>query len=248
MHRKSQFHNLLCCTISFVARATLATAITFVLTVIVTRPAQAQGGCALCLSDDFAVWTTSSSFLNTLAQDSSNPPGTFVVPTLGYSQLGLQVSGLGQEYQMTGLQSLRAFSAPFTFTTLATATQGTANPIAIFLASADLTHYLTVSVNFSTTYDGIWADANNIDPLWQLGEQFSPPIVPALDTLYQFTVTVDASGDATVTVESSDGMPLGTLTGLTPGTGPFYVVLGQKIGDAPAGPQTASYKSVSLHP
>ncbi len=245
MQSKNRFRNLLCRAISCTSTAALAMA--FVLTVVTARPAEAQGGCAICLNDDFATWSTSSSFLTALAQASSNPPGSFVSPTLGFGQLGLEMSGLSQDYQFTGMQSLLAYSAPFTFTTYATAAQGTANPIAIFLANADLTQYVTVSVNFSSTYDGIWVNATNIDAIWQLGEQFQPTISPALNTLYEFIVTVDDSGNSTVTVKAQ-GNVLGTLSGLTPGTGPFYVVLGQKIGGVSPGSQTASYKSASLNP
>ncbi|MFZ0707004.1 MAG: hypothetical protein WAM71_15455 [Candidatus Korobacteraceae bacterium] len=112
--------------------------------------------------------------------------------------------------------------------------------------SSDLSQYLTVSVNLSPVYEGMWVNATNIGQLWQLGEQFQPPIIPSLNTSYQFTLTVDASGDATVTV-MSQGVTLGTLSNLTPGKGQFYVVLGQRIGNAPPGSQTAFWKYVTLH-
>lgn len=246
MHSKNQFRNLRFRTIS--CAATTALVLVFALTVVATQPAQAQyGGCAICLYDNFTIWTTDSPFLTALARASSNPPAAFVSPTLGFGQSGLEMSGPTQDYQTTGMQSLRAFSAPFTFTTFATATQGTADPIELFLANSDLTQYLTVTVSFNPTYNGIWADATNIAQLWQLGEQFQPPISPAFNTLYEFIVTVDGSGNATVTVKAQ-GTVLGTLSNLTPGTGPFYVVLGQRIGDAPPGSQAASWKSVSLNP
>lgn len=208
----------------------------------------AQGSCPLCLNDYFAQWTTNSTFLNNLAYYTSSPNGTFVPPALGFGQSGLQMSGLSADYTLTGVQSLVPFSAPFTFSTTAMASQGTANPIAIYLASNDLSQYVSVQVNFSSEYDGIWANAESVAPLWQLGEQFSPSITPSLDTLYQLIVAVDSSGNATVTVKNAQGSVLGTLTGLQcGGAGPFYVVLGQRVGNSP-GSQAASYKSVSLNP
>ena len=189
------------------------------------------------------LWTDSSSFLTALADGFSS---SFVTPQLAFSSLsGMQMSGPTQDSETTGVQSLATFTAPFTVVTYVTPVQGTANPLVIFLASADLTQYLTASVNFSQTYDGMWVDATNLGVLTQLGEQFSPPIVPAFNTLYQFIVTVDGSGNATVTVKAQ-GTVLGILSGLTPGTGPFYLVLGQRIGNAPPGPQVADWSSVTV--
>jgi hypothetical protein len=156
------------------------------------------------------------------------------------------MSGPTEDYQTTGMQSLKAFSAPFTATIFAAPVQGQADPIEIFLASADLSQYLTVSVNFNPTYEGIWVDATNLGALWQLGEQFSPQITPTYNAMYEFIISVDASGNATVTVEAQ-GNVLGTLSNPQPGKGPFYVVLGQRIGLAPQGSQAAFYKSVSLN-
>ena len=202
-------------------------------------------GTATGLNDFFTNWTTNSDLLNMLAQQSSNPPGTFVTPIIGYGQSGLQMGGTSQDYQFTGMQSVRSFSAPFTLSVYAVPVQGNGNPVNIFLVKGDLSQYLAVSVNFSPTYDGIWANATNLDPLTSLGEQFGPPILPAYNTLYQFTITVDSSGMATVTV-ISEGNMLGTLSSLPTGTGPFYIVLGQRIGLAPSGSQTAIYRSVEL--
>ena len=207
--------------------------------------------------DNFALWTTSSSFLTSLATASSSPPASFVPPTLGFNQLGLTMTGPAQDYQTTGVQSLNTLSPPFTVTISVTATQGTANPIAIFLASADLTQFLTVTANVTPTYEGMWATAPNISELWQLGEQFEPTITPAFNTLYQIIITVnsryssplvppssDAQAAAIVTVKNGQGTVLGTVLNLQPGTGPFYLVLGQRIGDGPTGTQAASWKSV----
>jgi hypothetical protein len=196
------------------------------------------------LGDNFALWTSSSSFLTSLAAASSSPAAAFVTPTFGFSQLGLNMSGPTEDFQTTGMQSLRTFSPPFSVTTQVTATQGTANPFEIFLASSDLTQFLTVTANVSPAYDGMWATAPNISQLWQLGEQFQPPITPAFNTLYSIIITVNDQGAATVTVKNAEGMVLGTLSDLQPGMGPFYLVLGQRIGLAAAGSQAASWKSV----
>ncbi len=215
-----------------------------------------QGKDSFALVDNFttdsmlngSLWTNNSSFLSNLANASSSPPATFVVPILTFSHLGMEMTGLSQDYETTGVQSLATFSAPFKVATTVEPTQGTANPFEIFLANADLTQFLTVTCNVSSSYDGMWAEAPNVPgqgQLWQLGEQFQPPITPALNTVYQIRMSVDALGGATVSI-ASRGVVLGSLTNLQPGTGPFYLVLGQRIGNAVTGSQVAYWKNVRV--
>ncbi len=101
---------------------------------------------SIVLTDNFTKWTTSSAFLTALASASSCTPATFVAPQLGFSsQSGLQMSGPTEDYQTTGIQSSVALSPPFTVTTTVMATRGTGIPFEIFLSSADLSQYLTVT-------------------------------------------------------------------------------------------------------
>jgi hypothetical protein len=196
------------------------------------------------LSSD--LWTTSSSFLTNLARGTSSPPGSFVSPQLTFSkQIGMQMSGLTEEYTFTGVQSLSTFSAPFTVVTQVTPTQGTANPFLIDLVSADFTQFFTLHANVNPVYQGFWANAPDMSALWQLGEQFSPSIVPELNTVYTIVLSVDATGAASAQVKSS-GKVLGTLSGLQPGVGPFYLVLGQRIGLASSGSQVADWSQVRV--
>jgi hypothetical protein len=198
------------------------------------------------LLDNFTLWTSSSSFLNSLAGATSSPAGTFVTPQTTFTgTTGLQMSGLTGDYTMTGLQSLATFSAPFTVTVQVTPTQGTANPFAIYIVSADLTQYLTLSANVSPAYQGFWADAPNISELYNLGEQFSPNVVPQLNTQYRIVMEINSSGVGTVNVYEGKKL-LGTLTSLESGIGLFYVVIGQKIGLAPTGSQVADWSSVRI--
>lgn len=201
------------------------------------------------LSDNFTLWTTSSTFLNNLAAATSSPSGTFVSPRTTFTGLtGLQMSGLTQDFTLTGLQSLATFSAPFTVTAQVTAIKGTANPFAIYLASADLTQYVTVHANVDPVYEGFWANAPNVDQLYNLGEQFSPNFVPQMNTLYKVVVRLDSSGTGTVKIYSGN-TPLGTLRNLQAGTGPFYLVVGQRIGlPEQTGQQVADWASVTVTP
>lgn len=217
-------------------------AVSLVTCVLLVQPISAQTG----LLDNFTLWTASSSFLNDLATATSYPSGTFVAPQTNFTGLtGLQMSGLTEDYTLTGVQSLSTFIAPFTVTTQVMPVQGTANPFAIYLVSADLTQYLTLHANVNPVYEGFWADAPNVDHLYNLGKQFPHNFVPQMNTEYKVVMKVGATGLGTVKVYAA-GKLLGTLSGLQVGTGPFYLVLGQRIGLAEAGPQIADWFSVKV--
>ncbi|MGO9405181.1 MAG: hypothetical protein ACLPVW_17090 [Terriglobales bacterium] len=194
-----------------------------------------------------SLWTTGSSFLTALAAASSSPPASFVSPQLTYnSQFGMTMTGPTEDYQTTAVQSLSTFTPPFKVVTYVTAAGGTANPFEIFLASPDLTQFLSVTANVSSTYYGLWATAPNVSQLWQLGEQFSPPISPNFYAPYIVTISVNAKGVATVTIENFVGTVLGRVSKLKAGTGPFYLVLGQRIGLTATGSQFADWFSVKV--
>lgn len=217
-------------------------AVTLSLVVLAVQPASAQ----TLLSGNFALWTASSPLLDSLAAATSNPPGTFVAPQTTFTGTdGLQMSGLTGDFTLTGLQSLATFSAPFTVSVQVTPIQGTANPFAIYLVNSDLTQYLTLHANVSPTYQGFWVDAPNVDGLDYLGEQFSPSFVPQMNTQYKIVMEVSATGAGTVKVYSGTKL-LGTAVSLQPGTGSFYLVIGQRIGLAPTGSQVADWSKVTV--
>ncbi len=194
-----------------------------------------------------SLWTTNSPFLTALAAASSSPAATFVTPQLTFnSQFGMTLTGPTEDYQTTGVQSLLIFTPPFKVVTYVIAAGGTADPFEIFLASADLTQFLTVTANLSPTYQGFWAATPNVSQLWQLGKQFSPPFSPSFYAPYIVIINVNAEGIAAVTVENFVGAVLGKATKLQAGAGPFYLVLGQRIGLAPTGSQFADWFSVKV--
>ena len=125
-----------------------------------------QGQLAPALEDDFtkdtslsmSLWTDNSPYLVSLASASSSPPASFVIPTLSFSPSGMKMTGPNEDFQTTGVQSLSTFTPPFTVLAWATAVKGTANPFEIFLASSDLSQFLTVTANVSPTYDGMWGN------------------------------------------------------------------------------------------
>lgn len=206
-------------------------------------------GSANCLNT--SLWKTSSNLLNSLAAASSSPPASFVTPQLNFSAAGMEMSGVNGFFETAGLQSWTTFTAPFTVQATVEGTEAAGNPFEIFLVSADLSQFLTVSGNLSASnggYYGIWTTAPNVSQLWQLGEQLQPPTLAAPNTEYTINITVNANGTATVSVLQSDGTLSGGASNLQPGTGPFYLVLGQREGlpfNGP-GPNVAYWGSVSV--
>jgi hypothetical protein len=202
------------------------------------------------LSDNFILWIASSSLLNNLAAAwDGGTPGFVAAKTTFTGRTGLQMSGLTQTNTLTGLQSLAAFGAPYTVTVQVTPIEGTANPFAIFLVNADLSQYLILYANVNTAYgfEGFWVNAPSIASIGCcLGEQFSPNFVPQFKTLYQVVMQVDSTGVGTVEVYAA-GTLLGTLSNLQAGTGPFYLVVGQAIGEFnEGGPQVVDWSSVEV--
>jgi hypothetical protein len=200
------------------------------------------------------LWTTSSSFLNSLAAASSSPPASLVTPpqlSLIFSAAGMEMSGVNGLFETAGVQSLTTFTAPFTVQATIEGTQATGNPFEIFLVSQDLSQFLTVSGNLSASnggYYGIWATAPNISQLWQLGEQLQPATLAAPNTEYAINISVAANGSATVNIVQTNGTLSGSVSNLQPGVGPFYLVLGQREGlpfNGP-GPNVAYWGSVSV--
>jgi hypothetical protein len=200
------------------------------------------------------LWTTSSSFLNSLAAASSSPPASLVTPpqfSLIFSAAGMEMSGVNGFFETAGVQSLTTFTAPFTVQATVEGTQATGNPFEIFLVSQDLSQFVTVSGNLSASnggYYGIWATAPNISQLWQLGEQLQPATLAAPNTEYTINISVAANGSATVNIVQTDGTLSGSASNLQPGMGPFYLVLGQREGlpfNGP-GPNVAYWGSVSV--
>jgi hypothetical protein len=195
------------------------------------------------------LWTTSSTFLTSLAAASSSPAGTFVTPDLsfkpGCSCSGMQMTGLTAADTMMGVQSLSTFTPPFTAVIDVDAAAGTAYPFEIFLANSSLSQYFTVTDSVYTTSDGIWVDDPTTGALSALGEQFSPPITPIFKHLYAITISVNTAGAASVTVYKGK-TELGSLSSLQVGAGPFTLVLGQRIGAAATKTQVVDWQYVKV--
>lgn len=193
------------------------------------------------------VWTDHSVLLRALAKASSTPPSSFVVPRLGFGDgTGAEMSGPTAEFQTTGLQSLSAFAPPFQVTIDVSAMEGTANPFEVLLVSDNLRQYVTVTANVNPLYIGMYGDAPNIAASTDLGRQFRPRIQPEFGTLYEIVIVIDARGVAAATAKDASGAVLGTVSHMKAGKGPFYLVLGQRIGLAQPAPQVAEWKNVEV--
>jgi hypothetical protein len=70
---------------------------------------------------------------------------------------------------------------------------------------------------------------------------------PSVNSVYTVRIFVKNTGIATVSLFSASGILLGTQTNLDVGTGPFYLILGQREGGPNvAGANVATWKNVSL--
>lgn len=223
----------------------------------VNRSADAEPANTDLLYDNFVqdselnpnLWTTDSPFLTAVANAADSPPPMFVTPTLVFSgeSGGMEMSGPNQNYQATGVQSLSTFTPPFGVITRVTPTGGAANAFEIFLVNADLSQYVTVSCNIAS--GNVWANAPNVTLIWHFGEEFSPPIPAQFGTLYAIETIVGAKGEASIKIRDRQGVVLGSISGLqVGGVGPFFLVLGQKIGSVTPTPLGADWLSVRVIP
>ncbi len=196
------------------------------------------------------IWTSNSNLLSRIAAAFSS---SFISPTLNFSSSGMQMSGVNSYFQFGGIQMLQALTPPFSVQANVTGTQAVGNPYVLYLVtdSPTLSPYLTLSGNLNsanTGFYGIWIDATNITSFGQsLGQQIQPPALAALNTEYTIDIKVDQTGLALVSVQDTNGTLVGTSS-VQVGTGPLYLVLGQREGlpSLPAGPNVAYWKYVSV--
>ena len=192
---------------------------------------QAHESTSVLLYDNFTkdtqrkptLWATNTAFLDNLAAVAWG--STYVTPTLTLSRkAGMQMTFPANWYTMTGVQSVSAFSPPFTVNAVAEPVAGISNPFAVYLFSADFAQYVDVECNMGAYY-GCWVNAQDISEIFFASPQY--------DTVYAVQIMVNDKGAATAKI-GSGGKALATVKGLeVGGTGPFYLVLGQRIGLPP---------------
>jgi hypothetical protein len=210
---------------------------------IVTNPPASN----TILADNFAtdtnlnttLWATWSSILNSIAAfgEGGCSGNTLVEPTLSFGPGGMLISGANNNYEFTGIQSLAAFSPPFTLNAVVTGTIANGNPFELFLSNSNWTSRLAIFGNINSAncgYYGIWANEVNdgfcaVDPYLLYQDA-------AVGVPYTIQVSVDATGVLTVSL-INNGILLAQASG-SDYIGPFYVILGQGEGAPCTGAST----------
>jgi len=230
--------------------ATFAGMISILLTIFGPVTSAAQ------LADDFTtdtrlntnLWTTASSVLSGLASKFNS---ALLTPILNFDGAGMGFSGVNWSNEIAGVQTRGTIEPPFTLNTTVSAAQAHGNAYEVFLLSADLAQWLNVAGNLNPgngSFFGVWVnyDKSGLGFLSLGNNLYSDP---STNSLYTIQIFVQSSGIATVALFSSTGAALGVQSGLNVGTGPFYLVLGQREGGPRVpGANVATWKNASLTP
>jgi hypothetical protein len=210
------------------------------------------------LTDDFTtdnnlnttLWTTSSDFLSALASASSSPPAQWLTPTLNFGSAGMQMSGVNDIYEFTGIQSHSTFASSFTFNTTVMGTDAHGFAFDVYIISGDLSKYFVVGGNLNPangSYYGMWVNYSGSGT--PLGDAPQDLLYgrPSTSVFYTIQMSVDTVGNGSVSLLAPDGGTLASQSGLAVGTGSFYVVLAQREGlPFVTGPNVAVWQSVAI--
>ena len=214
-----------------------------------------------------AFWQAQSPLLSSLGA----MYGSFISPALSFSPSGVQMSGIGAHHQFMGIQSSAAYSAPFTFSATAIGMAQEGIPFEVYLVSADMQQWLTVSGHLGgrgrprgEVHVGLFGPLGGARFGIPTGGGQSPdygiwvnhtgsgyPInslgnkiypYPIAGVAYTIQVSVGGDGLASVTLLDS-GRGVLASESVPAGTGPFYVVLAGHDGST-----YATWQSVQLTP
>jgi hypothetical protein len=214
-----------------------------------------------------SVWMMQTPLLQSLAQWNGS---VSMPPMLGFSPVGMQMSGVNGPGQFTGIQSVGMFAPPFTLTATVSGQAAEGVPFDVYLVSPDLRQWISVAGHLggiggevrggfgirtpfggarvpfgggrSPEY-GVWVNwTGSGQPISALGSRIYPEPIPGVP--YTITATVGPDGMASVTLQDPSGLTLGALNAMPVGAGPFNVVLAARK----FGPTFASWQSVQLTP
>jgi hypothetical protein len=168
---------------------------------------------------------------------------SIVTPNLTFSASnGMGFSGVNSTYEAASIQSIQSFTPPFTAQASVMATVADGNPFD-FLISTSSGSALGMDGNPNPANDGYYGIWESIAPGGGLSTQLLS--TPSLNTIYNLTITVNATGNAKLLV-SSQGQILGQLTAQV-SVGPFFVLLVQwEAQPITVGPNQAYWQSVSV--
>ena len=168
-------------------------------------------------------WQTNTPLLVALAQAEDSG---LVDPRLSFDASGMKMAGVTGTYQLTGIQSAASFSPPFTARVTVKGTIAHGNAFGFYITNDDLSQGIRLEGNLNPgngEYRGLWI-AHGRAPGDDVYRQTS------LNQWYTVVVSVDANGSGAVTISDPRGTVLASRSGLPVGTGPFFVVLGQREG------------------
>jgi len=213
------------------------------------------------------LWQTQTPLLSALGGLS----GQQVLPALGFSPAGLQMSGIHREGQFMGIQSAASFGPPFDFNVTVTGLTQEAVPFEIYLVSADLQQWVSIAghlggrgsrpqagLDVGGGFHHLFGDVRI--PLggsartpeygvWVNHTGNGQPINALGNKIFEnpiaglpYTVQVSLGADGLAAVTLLDaGRGLVASQNVPVGTGPFYVVLAGRDG-----PVYANWQSVQL--
>ncbi|MGA3181361.1 MAG: DUF6600 domain-containing protein [Verrucomicrobiota bacterium] len=211
-----------------------------------------------------SVWMMQTPLVQSLAQWNGSVAAP---PLLAFGPAGMQMSGVNGPGQLTGIQSVGAYSPPFTFTATVSGMAERGIPFEVYLVSPDLRQWLSVAghlggaggpregIGIRTPFGGariplgggaspdygVWANwTGSAQPISALGNKIYPAPIPRLP--YTISMTVGADGIGSVSLQDSAGVLLGTLNAMPVGAGPFNVVLAARRD----GPTFANWTAVQL--
>jgi len=174
----------------------------------------------------------------------ANPTATIVTPAIAFSpSLGLGVGAPAGGYQQGGIQSVQSFTPPFTLTASGLATSISAGVLQLAISTQNGGSGVDMDggiggVAATTGFD--YTSPSGFGTHWNEVGQLSAS-APTLNQLYTLAISVNASGVATVSV-NTNGAQLGSATASV-GNGPFYVILSEGSGAFSGGSPNQAYWS-----
>ena len=198
---------------------------------------------------DTAVWTVNGSAARAALANMDKPRARIVQPTLSFSPtLGLGVTGVDGTYEQTGIQTVQPFTPPFIVKATVMATAVNAGAFQLLVTSADGGRGVALNggQGANDVFTGLTLQSpNGLGTHWKLRGKLSEPRAPSINVWYQLSISVDASGTATVSAGPQGSEPRrSTVSAL--GTGPFFVLIAQGSGAHGPGPNQAYWRSVTI--
>jgi len=195
-----------------------------------------------------SLWSSNTTLLEGIAEYTGYfTNATYEQPVLSFSDLGMSMSGVVNDYQFTGIQSNIALTPPFTVQTTVEATVDYACAFQFYVISGDRSESVYFNANLAPA-SGYYQFVVNLGAVVGGGYSvYNMDNNGAVDTWYVLAFKFDGNGYADAILSDTSGNRIGYTVPFYVGKGPFYLVLGQYEG-APdvAGPNTAIWQSVSV--